>query len=87
MPTFCLAARTVSFNDPAELAQPSSSMSLISSRCSRGLSLLTPSLNVKSLSRFNKGTPTSLFEAFLKEDLDLKDLERIVGREVAAVHT
>ena len=35
----------------------------------------------------NKGPPTSLFEAFLKEeDLGLKDLESIVGREVAAVH-
>ena len=36
----------------------------------------------------NKGLPTSLSEAFLKEeDLGLKDLERIVGREVVAVHT
>ena len=36
----------------------------------------------------NKEPPTSLVEAFLKEeDLGLKDLERIVGREVAAVHT
>ena len=34
------------------------------------------------------GPPNSLSEAFLKEeDLGLKDLERIVGREVAAVHT
>ena len=36
----------------------------------------------------NEGPPTSLFEASLKEeDLGLKDLEWIVGREVAAVHT
>ena len=36
----------------------------------------------------NKGPPTSLFEAFLKEDdLGLEDLERIVWGEVAAVHT
>ena len=36
----------------------------------------------------NKGPSTSLSEAFLKnEDLDLKDLQRIVGREVAAAHT
>ena len=34
------------------------------------------------------GPPPSLSEAFLKEeDLGLEDLERIVGREVAAVHT
>ena len=34
------------------------------------------------------GPPTSLSEAFLKEeDLGLEDLERIAGREVAAVHT
>ena len=38
--TFRLATRTVSSNDPAELAQPSSSMSLVSSRCSRNLSWL-----------------------------------------------
>ena len=36
----------------------------------------------------NKGPPISLSEAFLKEeDLGLEDLERIVGRKVAAVHT
>ena len=36
----------------------------------------------------NKGVPTSLCEAFLKkEDLGLKDLEKVVGSEVAAVHT
>ena len=35
----------------------------------------------------NKGPPTSLFEAFLKEeDLGLEDLERIVRGEVAALH-
>ena len=35
----------------------------------------------------NKGPPTSLSEAFLKEkDLGFKDLEGIAGREVAAVH-
>ena len=39
--TFRLATRTVSSNDPADLAQPSSSMSLVSSRCSRILSLLS----------------------------------------------
>ena len=36
----------------------------------------------------DKGPPTSLCETSLKEeDLGLEDLERIVGREVAAVHT
>ena len=36
----------------------------------------------------NKGPPTSLSEAFLKEeDLGLEAFERMVGREVAAVHT
>ena len=37
--TFRLAARTVSFNDPADFSQPSSPMSLVSSRCFRILSL------------------------------------------------
>ena len=36
----------------------------------------------------NKGPTTCLFEAFRKEeDLGLKDPEKIVGGEVAAVHT
>ena len=36
----------------------------------------------------NKGPPSSLSKAFLKEeDLGLKDLEKIVGRKVAAAHT
>ena len=36
----------------------------------------------------NKGAPTSLSKVFLKEeDLSLEDLERIVGRKVAAAHT
>ena len=35
--TFRIAARTVSSYDPADLAQPSLSMSLVSSRCSRSL--------------------------------------------------
>ena len=36
----------------------------------------------------NKGPPTSLSEAFLEEEnLGLKDLKRIVGREVVGVHT
>ena len=39
--TFCLAERTVASNDPAGQAEPSSSMSPVSSRCSRNLSLLT----------------------------------------------
>ena len=38
--TFRLVARTVSSNDPADLAQPSSSMSLVSTRCFCTLSLL-----------------------------------------------
>ena len=36
-----LAARTVSSNDSVDLAQPSSSISLVSSKCSRSLSLLS----------------------------------------------
>ena len=39
--TFHLTSRTVSSNVRVDAAQPSSSMSLISSRCSRSLSLLT----------------------------------------------
>ena len=39
--TFRLAARMVSSNDPADLAQPSSSMSLVSLRCLCSLSLLS----------------------------------------------
>ena len=39
--TFRLAARTVTSNDPADLAQPSSSMRLVSSRCFCSLSLLS----------------------------------------------
>ena len=39
--TFRLAASTVSSNDPADFAQPSSSMSLVSSRCFCSLSLLS----------------------------------------------
>ena len=36
----------------------------------------------------NKGPPTNLSEAFLKEEgLGLEDLERVVGREAAAAHT
>ena len=38
--TFRLAARTVSSNDPADPAQPSSSRNLVSLRCTRSLSLL-----------------------------------------------
>ena len=39
--SFRLAARTVSSKDPADLAQSSSSRSLVSSRCLRSLSLLS----------------------------------------------
>ena len=39
--TFRLAARTVPSNDPADFAQPSSSMNLVSSRYFRSLSLLS----------------------------------------------
>ena len=39
--TFRLAACTVSSNDPVDLAQPSSSISLVSSRCFCSLSLLS----------------------------------------------
>ena len=39
--TFCLAERTVASNNPAGQTQPSTSMSLVSSRCSRSLFLLS----------------------------------------------
>ena len=39
--TFRLATLTVSSNDTADLARPSSSMSMVSSKCSRSFSLLS----------------------------------------------
>ena len=93
---FRLAARTVSSNVPADLAQPSSSMSLVSSRCSQNLTFLSRvgsrrgSLQSRPFPHSLGASvpPTSLSEAFLKEeDLGLEDLESIVGRKVAALHT
>ena len=96
--TFCLTQHTVASNDSAGQTQPSSSMNLVSSRCSRSLSptpTLIPCMVPFFQAEFNapvvtpyQGRPDSLTEAFLKEDdLGFEDLERIVGGEVAAVHT
>ena len=61
--TFRLTAGTVSSNDPADPAQPSSSMSLVSSRCSPSLSLLSRFVFQEGLLTF---PPLPVFTGWLR---------------------